>query len=100
MLIGITGSYAQQIYPECREHEEFATLWPDFEDSSRYFVCTGYNRFESRGCAPGTLFSFQQQTCVHPWAWEPPPRPPPVTTTTSSPGPSTPPTAPPTGIID
>jgi len=99
VLIAISGyGYAQQFYPECRTQEEFATMWPDFEDPTRFFLCIGYGTFVSRSCAPGTKFSFFHQTCVHPWMWIPPV--PPTTTTTPEPTPTppTPPTAPPTSI--
>lgn len=96
MLISISGSYAQQFFPECRTQEQFATMWPDFEDPTRYFLCIGYERFVGRSCAPGTKFSFFHQTCVHPWMWQPPVPPTTTTTLAPTPPPPTPPTAPPT----
>ncbi len=96
LLFAVSGSYAQQFYPECRTQEHFATMWPDFLDPTRYFLCTGWETFVGRSCAPGTKFSFFHQTCVHPWMWQPPT--PPTTTTTQEPTPTppAPPTAPPT----
>ncbi|KAJ6641543.1 hypothetical protein Bhyg_06482, partial [Pseudolycoriella hygida] len=45
LLISISASIAQQIYPECQTEEQFATMWPDFEDPTRYFLCTGLGSF-------------------------------------------------------
>ncbi|XP_055551757.1 uncharacterized protein LOC129734061 [Wyeomyia smithii] len=59
--------------PRCETFREINTLWAH-EDPERYWQCDPLEENiwipVLRICAPETLFSFRQQTCVHPDDWE------------------------------
>ncbi|XP_053699235.1 protein starmaker-like [Sabethes cyaneus] len=59
--------------PQCVTFEEINTLWAH-EDPELYWQCDPLEEDlwipVIRICAPETLFSFRQQTCVHPDDWE------------------------------
>ncbi|XP_058444001.1 dentin sialophosphoprotein-like [Malaya genurostris] len=59
--------------PRCRTQKEIDTLWA-YEDPEHYWQCVPLEEGiwipVLRICAPETLFSFRQQTCVHPSDWE------------------------------
>ncbi|XP_058821282.1 uncharacterized protein LOC131683377 [Topomyia yanbarensis] len=66
-------SEANNCLPRCVSFEEINTLWGN-EDPERYWQCDPIDEDVwipvLRICAPATLFSFRQQTCVDPDDWE------------------------------
>ncbi|XP_052872207.1 uncharacterized protein LOC128277737 [Anopheles cruzii] len=92
--------------PRCVTSAEINTLWVHPSPGHFYQCRPGTAGWfpQEMPCAPGTLFSFRHQVCVHPWDWvEPCPggvttvTPGPPITTTVGPPPSTvsPPPTPP-----
>uniref|UniRef100_A0A182Y4Y3 Uncharacterized protein n=1 Tax=Anopheles stephensi TaxID=30069 RepID=A0A182Y4Y3_ANOST len=81
--------------PRCTTYEEINTLWVH-PLATMFYQCrpfmTGWSPQEMP-CAPGTLFSFFQQVCVHPQDWVDPCGLP--TTTTTTPATPTPTAEPP-----
>uniref|UniRef100_A0A182P7G7 Chitin-binding type-2 domain-containing protein n=1 Tax=Anopheles epiroticus TaxID=199890 RepID=A0A182P7G7_9DIPT len=86
--------------PRCVTQQEINTLWVH-PSSNMFYQCrpmmSGWSPQEMP-CAPGTLFSFFHQVCVHPWEWsdpcDPDASPSPGTPSPGTPSPGTP--APPT----
>lgn len=56
--------------PQCTIQEWLTgTLWPTRDPIFFYQCGPGSGNLETKTCAPGTCFSFQDQVCVHPRNW-------------------------------
>uniref|UniRef100_A0A8W7PWL1 Chitin-binding type-2 domain-containing protein n=1 Tax=Anopheles coluzzii TaxID=1518534 RepID=A0A8W7PWL1_ANOCL len=82
--------------PRCVTLQEINTLWVH-PMADKFYQCrplmSGWSPQEMP-CAPGTLFSFFHQVCVHPWDWADPCDPN-ASPPTNTPPTNTPPTGPP-----
>ncbi|XP_052900005.1 uncharacterized protein LOC128306513 [Anopheles moucheti] len=58
--------------PRCVTYDEISTLWVH-ELREKYYQCRPVNKTwvpQEMLCAPGTLFSFKHQVCVHQAMWK------------------------------
>uniref|UniRef100_A0A4Y0BH01 Chitin-binding type-2 domain-containing protein n=1 Tax=Anopheles funestus TaxID=62324 RepID=A0A4Y0BH01_ANOFN len=59
--------------PSCITYAEINTRWVHQSETDKFYQCRPVNGTWSpqvMPCAPSTLFSFKQQTCVHQFMWK------------------------------
>ncbi|XP_055679002.1 uncharacterized protein LOC129787448 [Lutzomyia longipalpis] len=62
------GSIVHENHVHCTQ-EKIGVFYPDCNDFSLYFMCTGLNEHRHVSCNDGLFFSFEKQKCVEQNVW-------------------------------